>query len=386
MRGAGKVFGEGAPAVPVAEGQGDGAENKGGGQRRGDGPVDSGETGSAPPCRVLRRRSAQNLARGGVGQRRVDGLLVGGVGAQQAAFANRINQPGDAAGMVIDDGKRTGLDHVFGQFSDPHPVADVIVGFRPCHGVQVIPCRDALAELAHVLAAQDVAQFRLADEDDLQQFGARRFQVGQQADLFQQAGGQVLRFVDDEHGAPALGMAFQEPLVERVHMVLDAARRTDAPVDGQLIAYGRQQFGFAEAGVQAHGEVDVVRQLFDQTAGHGGLSGADLTGQQDEAAGAIDAVLQMRERFLMALTQKEVAGIRRVGERIFFDAEVFPKHALAYSRPANRAAGLTDWRRKAGNPGLNYSCKEDSTTATPFKAGPANGAIGWPDAAGGRGP
>ena len=44
-------------------------------------------------------------------------------------------------------------------------------------------------------------------------------------------GREVLRFVDDQHDAPAVGMAFQQVPVEGVHVILDAVRGTGFPLD-----------------------------------------------------------------------------------------------------------------------------------------------------------
>ena len=88
-----------------------------------------------------------------------------------------------------------------GQFQ---PVLDVLGHLEARERHEMITHRDALAQLAQARAVQAVAQLRLADQDDLQQLAVVGFDVGKQADLFEQFLGQILRLVNDEHGFPAL--------------------------------------------------------------------------------------------------------------------------------------------------------------------------------------
>ena len=63
--------------------------------------------------------------------------------------------------------------------------------------IQVIAAGDALRQLAQIGAIQQLAQLRLADQDDLQQLLGRGLEIGQQPHLLEHLGGQVLRLVDD---------------------------------------------------------------------------------------------------------------------------------------------------------------------------------------------
>ncbi len=53
------------------------------------------------------------------------------------------------------------------------------------HRLQVVAHGDPLVELAQFLPTQQAFQFGLPHQDDLDQFGPFRFQVGDQADLLQ---------------------------------------------------------------------------------------------------------------------------------------------------------------------------------------------------------
>ena len=73
---------------------------------------------------------------------------------------------------------------------------------------------DALTKLAHLGKLQLLLQFRLAGQNDLEQFLCGRLQIRQKADLLEHLERQVLRFVHHEHGRFPRAVALQQPLVE----------------------------------------------------------------------------------------------------------------------------------------------------------------------------
>jgi hypothetical protein len=88
-----------------------------------------------------------------------------------------------------------------------------------------VKARDhALRQLLQLRAGQHLAQLGLADQHDLQQLALAGFQVGQQAQLLQHVGAQVLCLVDDQHAALAGRVALQQEGVQRVDVVLDRGR------------------------------------------------------------------------------------------------------------------------------------------------------------------
>ena len=89
---------------------------------------------------------------------------------------------------------------------------------------EVIAAGNALSELAQLDAREHFAQLGLADQDDLQQLLRRRLQVREQPHLLQRFGREVLRLVDDHDDAPALGMRFQQAMVEHVERSLMLSR------------------------------------------------------------------------------------------------------------------------------------------------------------------
>jgi hypothetical protein len=103
------------------------------------------------------------------------------------------------------------------------PVPDVGLGFVRFSGPQVVSRDDRCASCSSSGPRQHAAQFGLADQHDLQQLALGRFQVRQQAQLFQHVGTQRLCFVDHEHSLAALGMQAEQEAVQGVDMGLEAA-------------------------------------------------------------------------------------------------------------------------------------------------------------------
>jgi len=84
----------------------------------------------------------------------------------------------------------------------------------------VIACGDSLGQLAQIVPFENVLQFRLADEDNLQQLFTTGLQVGQQPDLLENFNAEVLGLINDQDRVSALGVGFKQ--------------ETENPVDQQL--------------------------------------------------------------------------------------------------------------------------------------------------------
>ena len=102
---------------------------------------------------------------------------------------------------------------------------DVRRRFGARQRLEVIAPGDALRELPQFDALEHVAQFGLADQDDLQELLRGGFEIRQQADLLERFRRQVLCFVDDDDDASAFGVRLQQSLVEDIDQILDAGRR-----------------------------------------------------------------------------------------------------------------------------------------------------------------
>ena len=134
-----------------------------------------------------------------VDHRLVDIPHLFGVGRQQDEIADDVDQTGDAA--AVHEDKIEGLGFEAQRLAVPRhlqAVQDVLLDFLAVQGLQVALDADALPQLAQFRLGQQGAQLRLPHQDDLQQLGVARFQVGEHPDLFQGFQGEVLRLVDDQ--------------------------------------------------------------------------------------------------------------------------------------------------------------------------------------------
>src|SRR5262249_47270915 len=146
---------------------------------------------------------------------------------------------------------------------------------------QVPAQRDALVQLRELGIEQQLAQLRLADEDDAQQLARGRLQVEEQADLLQQLDGEGLRLVEDDH-ARAAGLALRDQVrVERVEQIGLALTGRREP---ELAADAAQQIERREGRGERVRGGDVWTQLGEERPQQRGLAGADLAGDADEAA------------------------------------------------------------------------------------------------------
>ncbi len=196
---------------------------------------------------------------------------------------------------------------------------------------------DALGELAQLAAREQLAQLRLADEDDLQELLRVGFEVGQEADLLEDLGGEVLRLIDHQHHALAVGMGVQQVAAEDIDQVLQACARGVRHADAELLADREEQLGRRHARIEDERDLGVFRDLRQERAHERGLAGADLPGELHEAAGFVDAVQQMRERLGVPLAEEQVARIGSDREGLFVEAEEAEVHG-ALPRGCSRAA------------------------------------------------
>ncbi|EWS63906.1 hypothetical protein Y695_02857 [Hydrogenophaga sp. T4] len=223
-----------------------------------------------------------------------------------------------------------------------HAVLDVLPGFGLVERVEVKARDHALCELLQFGPGQQVAQLRLTDQDDLQQLAGVGLQVGQQAQLFEHVGRQVLRFVDDEHGVLSCGVGGQQKSVERVDVVFGGGLTRTLVVHHhpELVTDRAQQLDDRELGVEDVSDPAVLGGLLQKAAADGGLAGADLAGEQHKTATALNAVQQMGERLPVAFAHEEVTRVGRDGEGALLQAKEVGVHARSI-------AGARSWDNRA---------------------------------------
>ncbi len=85
-----------------------------------------------------------------------------------------------------------------------------------------------MIELPQFRLVQHVEQVQLSDDHDLQQLLIVGLEVRKDANLFEHVGRQVLRFVDDQHGAAVQRHQRQQEVVQRANQLVLARRRKPA--------------------------------------------------------------------------------------------------------------------------------------------------------------
>ena len=185
---------------------------------------------------------------------------------------------------------------------------------------------DPLRELTHFLTIQDLQQLRLSEQYDLQQLVAVRLKVGQQAQLFENVYGEVLRLVNNQYGFAAVSIGFEQVAVKPIDQLLDAALFRSGYME--FVTDGFKQFNAADFWIEDVSDDHVLRQLFKEAAAEGRLAGPDLTGQKDETAVTLDPVFQVCKSLAMMLTHVKVEWIRRDRERVLIEAKICRIHRV----------------------------------------------------------
>ncbi len=280
---------------------------------------------------ALRRRPS--------GRGRLAGDLPGGLADQGPAHlhpppcirpeerpvADDVDQPRHPAGQPV--------DQTHGRHAEKRPLAsgdlqavlDISHRFLGPQGQQVVTRGDPLGELAQLRPVHEAFQLGLTEEQNLEQFVGGGFQVGQQPDLLQDLGAQVLGFVDDQHRPPSRGMGGQEVPVEPVDQDLDAGGSLRV-VDVQLVADGGHQFGAVQLGVEDQGHVDQVGNLLEEASAQGGFAGAHLAGDLNEPPHLAHAVQKVRQGLPVLLAQEKKARVGRQGKRLFLELKIVEVH------------------------------------------------------------
>ena len=191
----------------------------------------------------------------------------------------------------------------------------------------MIAAGNSLRQLAQFRLVEQRAQFLLPDQDDLQQLGRRRLEVGEQSHLLERLRAEVLRLVDDQHDAPCASVRLEQVVPQQIHEGLGTALAGFRHGHMQFFADRQQELGGRDARIEDQGDFGIARQLLEQAADDRGLAGADFTRQLDEPSRLVDTVQKMRQRLGVPLTEVQVAGVRRDRERFFLEPEKACVHA-----------------------------------------------------------
>jgi len=261
---------------------------------------------------------------------------------QHQEVADDVDQPRDTPAVVVDEIQRARRKpQGLGVAGYCQPVHDIVAHLLAGQGLQVTVDADPLAQLHKLGQRQGVAQLRLSHQDDLQQFRVRALQVGEQADLLEQIGRQVLRLVDDQYGVLPEGVLLQKKVVELAdqgYLVLARGLKPEVLVDhGQKLVRG-------DPGVEDLRERDPLVAFAEQVADQGGLAGADIAGKQDETGPFADTVVEVGQRLFVGPAQIDEIRVRDQFERLLYQVEKYLVHKKLQMAGAT---GGQAWRRRA---------------------------------------
>ena len=251
-----------------------------------------------------------------------------GIGAEQRPVAEDIGQPGNPAAPVKEAAQGTGRKKGAPHSGNLQTVGQVGAQVAALQGAEMKPGRHPLCQLAQVIALQQGTQFRLPDQDDLEELAPIGFQVGQQPELFQDRCREILGLVDDHHRGQAAAMGLEQEPIQGVDISLGAGVPRWV-VDPQFVTDGGQKFADLQSGVEDQGDLDILRQLLQQATADQGLAGADLPRQQDETSIATQGEEKMGHGLPVGRTQVEIVRIGGNGKWIILQAKMFAVHRLS---------------------------------------------------------
>src|SRR5437868_4090977 len=122
---------------------------------------------------------------------------------------------------------------------------------------------NALIQLRQFRIEEQLAQLRLADEDDVQQLLGFRLEIQQQTDLFKQLRRQGLRLIEDQH-AQAAGIMLRDQI--RVELLDQSVLAVLLDRQAEFAANSAQQLGRGQWRHQAIRRVDVRPELRQKAA------------------------------------------------------------------------------------------------------------------------
>src|SRR5215469_3511293 len=234
---------------------------------------------------------------------------------EEEAVAEDVDLARDAVGGGVDLGiGAIGDLRIGAPIDELDAVLDVLAGLVGGERSQMIGGDDALAELGEVVGGEDVAELGLAQEAELDGGDVVDLEVGEHAELFQGAHGEVLDLVDDDEDAAAAALIVEGEALQVAEQggLVDAAG-VDAEGGGD---HAQRVVGLDLGGDELGGEELGGIELGEEMADEGGLAGADLAGDDDEALALVQAVLQIGDSLLMAGGAKEEARVGAELERL----------------------------------------------------------------------
>ena len=213
---------------------------------------------------------------------------------------------------------------------DAQACADVITRLLRGHRRDRATQTDPLLELSQARKRELVLEFRLADEQDLQELVGRRLEVGEQPNLFERVGIEILCLVQDQDGVLARSPTLDQIIIER-HQALHT--RAFGLTDAVVVQCVLQDLVERQLRIEHEGDSGVGIELLQQRLEKRRLARADLTREHQEALVLLNPVRELGEGFAMPGRQVQELRIRRRVERLFLEAVELEIHRRSYALP-----------------------------------------------------
>ena len=140
----------------------------------------------------------------------VDGSQAEAVRAEQGPVADDVDESRYAARQPVYLASSAFVEYIDQRPGHAKAVFDIGIRFRLGQRLQVVAAGNPLCELPQFVAAEQIAQLRLANQNDLQEFLFCRFEIGQKTHFFENFGSEVLRFIHQQDRSSAFAMGFQK--------------------------------------------------------------------------------------------------------------------------------------------------------------------------------
>ncbi len=177
---------------------------------------------------------------------------------------------------------------------------------------------NALVQLAKRVGLQQLSQLRLAHQNNLKQFAGGGFHIGEQPQLLQHIGAQVLGFVHEQDHALALGFFLQEKGIEAID---EGFYRFCVRGDAEFVVDGFEQLKGVELGVEDVGRCGILVQAFQEHATKGRLAGTHFAGDLNESLAIAHGIVQVGQHLFMNPGQVKVLRVGYQFERSLLKAK-----------------------------------------------------------------
>ena len=198
----------------------------------------------------------------------------------------------------------------------------VRANFGKAQRTQQAGAGDALLERLELGALKNGEQFRLAAENDLQQFFLIGVGVAEEPNFFEQLDAHEVRFVDQQDRGAALLLRLEKHLVESGET---ARLARGGAVNFVFLENGLEQLGRSERGIDEKrgDEAAAAFGFFGENLQSGVkkscFSGADGPGDYGETFALQNALKKNFERSAMWIGQMKESGVRSEAKRFFFE-------------------------------------------------------------------